>query len=186
MCIVSGSDEGCLIMLGNFSKFVFLFCFSWSVAISTQNFDSIEDGGQVPTAVSPTNVLSSYIGNLDCSRVTGCARYFCELGAEAIVSVAVVAGGVALISVASGLQAKGEEEGAHYETRRRYVCSTDSNGHRSCRTEHYTECVGSYKACQDLDAASTLFAIGGCAVLGVGAFWCYKIYNDYERFCVCR
>lgn len=134
--------------------------------------------------------LSQMLSNADC---TGCrdrfvqgTKYVCELGAEVLVSVAVVGGSLALLSVASSLQTKGEEQGAHYETHTRYVCSYDSDGNKTCKTERYTECYGPYEACQDLDTASALFAIGGVGILGTGVFWCYKIYNDYERFCLRR
>lgn len=134
--------------------------------------------------------LTQTFSNVDC---TGCrdrfvqgAKYVCELGAEVLVSAVVVGASVALLSVASSLQAQGEEQGAHYETRSRYVCSYDSDGNKSCRTERYTECVGPYEACQDLDAASALFAIGGVGILGTGAFWVYKFYYDYERYCLGR
>ncbi len=134
--------------------------------------------------------LTQRLSSIDCSgcrnRFVQGTKYVCELGAEVLVSVAVVGGSLVLISVASSLQEKGEEQGAHYETRSRYVCSYDSDGNKTCKTERYTECVGPYEACQDLDAASALFAIGGCGLLGTGAFWCYKIYNDYERYCLGR
>ncbi len=134
--------------------------------------------------------LTQMYSNLDCSgyrhRFVQGAKYVCELGAEVLVSVAVVGGSLALLSVASSLQTKGEEQGAHYETHTRYVCSYDSDGNKTCKTERYTECYGPYEACQDLDAASALFAIGGVGILGTGVFWCYKIYNDYERFCLRR
>lgn len=114
------------------------------------------------------------------------ATYVCELGAEIIVSVAVVGGSLAIISVASSLQAQGEEQGAHYETRHRTVCTDDDTKGYHCNRQSYTECYGPYEACQKLDAASTLFAIGGVGILGTGAFWGYKIYNNFERYCLGR
>jgi hypothetical protein len=132
--------------------------------------------------------LAQMLSNVDC---TGCrdrfvqgTKYVCELGAEVLVSVAVVGGSLALISVASSLQSKGEEQGAHYETHYRYVCTDDDTKGYHCKKQSYTECYGPYEACQDLDAANALFVIGGVGIFGTGAFWCYKIYNDYERFCV--
>ncbi len=167
------------------TKFLFkrlllvFFCLNGLVSMEIDLEESKENRSLVQT-----------FSNVDC---TGCrdgfvqgAKYVCELGAEVLVSAVVVGTSVALLSVASSLQAQGEEQGAHYETRSRYVCSYDSDGNKSCRTERYTECVGPYEACRDLDAASTLFAIGGLGILGTGVFWVYKFYYDYERYCLGR
>lgn len=119
------------------------------------------------------------------NRMGAIGLYVCELGAEILFSGFAVASGLTLISVGSSYEAKGEATDAHYETRRHYVCSY-SNGKRSCKWVTDTTCVGNYQGCNDLEAAQFCFGFGGLLIVGVGAFWCYKFYTDYERFCGAR
>lgn len=186
-------------MLQNINKITFLVFFSWTIGMCA-DFAALEEGhkeSRIPTVtsdntyISPLGIETTHIPaenrtdsffNHGLRYAAACTRNICLLGAEVIVSGVVGACGLALISVASGYQSAGESKGAHYVTKTHYVCSSGGK----CRTVTDTYCVGSTNACSNLTAATVLFSIGGAAILGVGAFWGYKIYNNYETYCVRR